>query len=118
MNLTFPWPPSALNPNTRHAHWSTLARAKKRYRAACALQARAQGAHRIHASRLAVSLLFVPPDRRPRDLDNCISSMKAGLDGLADVIGVDDSNWQLLAELDRFGTIGGLVRVEVRPCLP
>lgn len=118
MNLILPWPPSALSPNARHPHWSSLAKAKKSYRTACALQARAQGATRLTSTKLLVSLLFVPPGRRPRDLDNCISSMKAGLDGLADVFGVDDSRWQLLAELDRSGTIGGFVRVEVRPCLP
>jgi len=37
-----------------------------------------------------------------------------GLDGLADVLGVDDSRWALSAELA--GEVGGFVRVEVRPC--
>ena len=38
MNVTLPWPPSALSPNARQ-HWSALARAKKAYRAACAAHA-------------------------------------------------------------------------------
>ena len=114
LTLTLPWPPRDLNPNARHAHWALLARAKKRYRAACALTARSQGAGRVEAPELAVSMTFVPPDRRARDLDNCIGSMKAGLDGLADVLGVDDSRWALTATLDS-GQIGGFVRVEVSP---
>lgn len=112
--LILPWPPRDLSPNARHAHWSALARAKKRFRLACAWQARAQGAARITAPALAISMTFSPPDRRHRDLDNCIASMKAGLDGLADVLGVDDGKWTLTAVLDH-KQIGGFVRVEVSP---
>jgi crossover junction endodeoxyribonuclease RusA len=66
---------------------------------------------------LAVHLHFVPPDRRRRDLDNLIASMKAGLDGLADALGVDDSRWKLSAEAPAAGgEVGGFVRVEVTPC--
>lgn len=115
LTFTLPWPPRALSPNARHAHWSQLARAKKRYRDACALQARVQGGHKLDAQDLAVTLRFVPPDRRRRDLDNLIGSMKAGLDGLADVLGVDDSRWTLQAEIWGDVLPGGWVRVEVSP---
>ncbi len=76
--------------------------------------ARQQGATRLQTPSLAVTLRFVPPDRRARDIDNLVASMKSGLDGLADVLGVDDSRWALSAELA--GEVGGFVRVEVRPC--
>lgn len=114
MALTLPWPPRELSPNARHAHWASLARAKRRYRTACALTARSQGAARIDAPELAVSLTFVPPDRRARDLDNCIAAMKAGLDGLADVLGVDDRHWSIAMTMAE-NEIGGFVRVEVTP---
>lgn len=58
-----------------------------------------------------VSLTFLPPDRRRRDLDNLIASMKSGLDVLADALGVDDNRFKLSAELA--DEIGGFVRVEV-----
>lgn len=110
MLLTLPWPPSALSPNAR-THWSALARAKKAYRAACAAQAQAQGARRIKADRLHLTLTFYPPNRRAHDLDNCLARLKSGLDGLADVLGVDDKHWSLtIAKAD---TVGGFVRVEV-----
>ncbi|HNT40043.1 MAG TPA: hypothetical protein PKO45_13085 [Rubrivivax sp.] len=120
MTLNLPWPPSGLNPNVRHAHWSQLAGLKRRFRSACAMVAREQGARALQGppAALAVHLLFVPPDRRRRDLDNCIASMKAGLDGLADVLGVDDSRWRLSAQLPLDQEIGGFVRVEVAPCQP
>ncbi|MCC6851038.1 MAG: endonuclease [Rubrivivax sp.] len=114
LTITLPWPPRSLSPNSRHGHWATLARAKRSYRAACARSARLQGVGATHAEQIALSLVFVPPDRRARDLDNCIASMKSGLDGLADVICVDDSRWTLTAMLDR-EQIGGFVRVEVSP---
>lgn len=110
ITFTLPWPPSALSPNAR-GHWSKLARAKKAYRAACAWTAKEQGARRIDAERLQLTITFVPPNRRAHDLDNCLARMKSGLDGLADVLGVDDSRWSL--SIDRSGEIGGFVKVRV-----
>ena len=114
LQLTLPWPPRELSPNAR-LHWRRLAAAKKSYRQACAMVVRQQGAGKIDAPALAVSLTFVPPDRRLRDLDNLIASMKSGMDGLADVFGVDDRAWTLTAAMDR-ENVGGMVRVEVSPC--
>jgi crossover junction endodeoxyribonuclease RusA len=110
LKLTLPWPLKELSPNAR-THWRTLAKAKKAYRQACAWTATEQGVRRIDPGPLVVSLLFVPPDRRPRDTDNMLASLKAGLDGLADVLGVDDRLWTL--EIARSGDVGGFVKVEV-----
>lgn len=110
MRITLPWPPKELSPNAR-LHWSKLARAKKAYRAACAWSAKEQGASRIEADKLHLSLTFYPPTRRAFDLDNALARMKSGLDGLADVLGVDDSRWSL--SIARAETIGGMVKVEV-----
>lgn len=112
LTLTLPWPPRELSPNVRQ-HWSKLAQAKRRYRAACYLAAKSQGARELDAEQLAVRMRFVPPDRRARDLDNLIASMKAGLDGLADAIGVDDSCFTLAAELASGEGRCGFVQVAV-----
>ena len=108
--FTLPWPQSVLSPNAR-AHWSQVAKAKRSLRAAWAWEATKQGAKRMQAETLAVRLTFHPPDRRSRDVDNMLASCKAGLDGLADVLGVDDRKWSL--SLGRSPEIGGFVRVEV-----
>jgi len=110
MRITLPWPPKELSPNARQ-HWSKLARAKKAYRAACAWTAKEQGAKPITAERLHVSLVFYPPHRRAFDLDNMLARMKSGLDGLADVLGVDDKHWTLT--ITKADEVGGMVRVEV-----
>lgn len=115
LRVILPWPPSALSPNSRPPHWSVLAKAKRAYRSACHYQALAAGWRTgVFAAddRLHVRLMFVPPDRRRRDMDNLIAAMKAGLDGLADALGVDDSRWTLTCAIDD-GSIGGMVRVEV-----
>ena len=110
MIFTLPWPQAILNPNAR-AHWTQVAKAKKSLRAAWALEATKQGAKRMEPRALHVSLTFHPPDRRPRDMDNMLSASKAGLDGLADVLGVDDRHWRL--SIARADQVGGFVRVEV-----
>lgn len=110
LTLTLPWPPKELSPNTRQ-HWSKLAKAKRAYRAACAWTAKQQGAGRIEAQKLHLTITFVPPNRRAHDLDNCLARLKSGLDGLADVLGVDDKNWTLT--ISKADAIGGMVKVEV-----
>lgn len=106
--ITLSWPPVQLSPNSRQ-HWAALARAKKAYRQACAWEALAQGVRRIDAERLEVAFVFYPPTKRRIDMDNCIARMKAGIDGLADVLGVDDSRWKMSFELAE--TTGGKVVV-------
>lgn len=112
MRIVLPWPPAELSPNNRH-HWAQLAKTKKAYRAACHVQAVAQGAKAIDAGALHVSLKFVPPDRRPYDLDNLLARMKSGLDGVAEVVGVDDRHWSL--SIERSDEVGGFVEVLIRP---
>lgn len=109
MILTMPWPPSGLSPNSR-LHWAKTAKLKKQLRAAWWAQAKAQGATKLPDAPLNVSLTFYPPDRRARDMDNMLAACKAGLDGLADAIGVDDSKWTLT--ISKAEEIGGYVKVE------
>lgn len=115
LEVILPWPPKGLSPNCRH-HWAQTARLKASYRKACwVLTREAAGLDfpRPMSGMVDVSLEFVPPDRRPRDLDNCIASMKAGLDGLADALQVDDRRFRLIAQMAAPGTVGGMVRVAI-----
>ena len=115
MNFTLPWPPSVLNPNVRK-HWRKHAAAKKAYRAACAWTARSQGAEHMQSEKIALRIVFVPPCRRHRDLDNCVTAMKPGLDGLADALGVDDRCFTWSEPPVIADEIGGFVWVGVVPC--
>ena len=109
--VILPWPTKDLSPNAR-VHYMALARAKKAYKHACwALAAQARMKLPADATP-AVHLTFVPPSRRKYDDDNAVASVKAGLDGLAQAMGCDDSRWTLTHKFDR-EQIGGFVRVEV-----
>jgi crossover junction endodeoxyribonuclease RusA len=71
----------------------------------------AQGAIKLPDAPINVTLTFYPPDRRHRDMDNMLASCKAGLDGLSDAIGVDDSKWTLT--IKKADEIGGMVKVSI-----
>ena len=108
--IVLPWPPRELSPNAR-THWATLQKAKREYRQACAMTAKSQGAEKMNAEALHLTLTFHAPTRRAYDLDNALARMKSGLDGLADVLCVDDSRWSLT--IRKSDAVGGFVRVEV-----
>lgn len=110
MRILLPWPPTTLSPNAR-LHWAKLAKAKKAYREACAWQAIQQGAQPMQADKLHLTLTFVPPTRRQYDLDNALARIKAGLDGLADVLKVDDKHWSLT--IRKGEGVGGFVEVAI-----
>lgn len=112
MKITLPWPPRELSPNAR-LHHMALHRAKKAYREACYWTAYEQGARKMEAEKLSVTMEFHPPNKHARDLDNCIASMKSGIDGIVDLLGVDDSKWSLTPRL--LDEIGGFVRLTVEP---
>ena len=111
MNVTLPWPPSALNPNKRHAHWSIKSKAAKAYRKACKELAQAHGMVAPDSPKIVLWLEFVPPDRRHRDDDNMVASFKAGRDGIADALGVDDKRFVCRHTVS--DEIGGFVRVSI-----
>jgi crossover junction endodeoxyribonuclease RusA len=62
---------------------------------------------------LHVTLTFYPPSRRAIDLDNCLARFKAGIDGLVDVLKVDDSKWRIT--IQKAEEVGGFVKVQIDP---
>ena len=82
--ITLPLPAKCLSPNAR-AHWRTKAKAVKEYRLRAwgeALEATECQMPRWTAA--TVQATFYHPQRRRRDSDNCLASLKPAFDGLAD----------------------------------
>jgi len=83
------WPARELSPNAR-VHHMKLARFKKRARIDASWAVRTGlwpgqiTAIRGGAGPIPMEVTFYPPDARVRDLDNCIASLKAAFDGIAD----------------------------------
>jgi len=112
MNVTFGWPDKRLSPNAR-IHRMQRAGLVAAYRKACAWECVAAGLGKLRGNPLHVSITFHPPDHRRRDLDNMLASIKPGLDGLADVLGVDDSLWTLT--IQRADPVkGGAVKIAIK----
>jgi crossover junction endodeoxyribonuclease RusA len=100
VKITLPWPDPRLSPNAR-IHWAAKSGPKKsaRYDAmiatygalGCGLQA--ARASLAGNEPIPVGITFYPPDKRRRDLDNCIGSLKAAQDAVAAALEVDDSRF-------------------------
>ncbi|GAB3484351.1 RusA family crossover junction endodeoxyribonuclease [Azotobacter salinestris] len=111
IELELPWPPKELSPNAR-VHWAKRGKVAKAYRAACHLLAKKAGLL-APAGRALLMLEFVPPDRRRRDDDNMLASFKAGRDGLAEALGIDDSRFVTQLRVSQETATGGVVRVRI-----
>lgn len=120
LTVELPFPPAELSPNKR-LHWRSKADAVKAYRHECYWPVLSE--MRKHAmwnerwpydGEIPISVTFFPPDNRRRDRDNMLASFKAGFDGIADALGVDDNRF---IPTHRVGKIikGGKVIVEITP---
>jgi crossover junction endodeoxyribonuclease RusA len=115
--IELPWPAKELNPNRRgwgkgamHRH-ARLAKGAKELAHWTAIQD-GWGWGGDTTWRPHFTITFCPPDRRKRDLDNCIASFKSAQDGIAAALEIDDSRW---VPIYRFGDVvkGGRVVVEL-----
>jgi crossover junction endodeoxyribonuclease RusA len=94
VRVELPWFDKILSPNAR-VHWMRKAKVTKAARLmGWGYVLAATGGKPNIKGAAHVSMTFCPPDKRRRDLDNCISSTKAHRDGIADAIGIDDSKFQ------------------------
>ena len=111
MTVTLPWPPSALSPNSR-TNWRKKAPITKAYKEACWAIVKESGMTAPETEgRLHLWIDFFPPDRRHRDDDNMIASFKAGRDGLALALGIDDKRFVTHPFVSM--QIGGMVKVRI-----
>lgn len=107
-----PWPDKKLSPNARQ-HWAILAKAKSHAKERAFWLTKEARIGKIEAERLSVRYVIFPPDRRARDQDNIIASIKAYADGIAQAIGLDDSKWDI--SIVSGGSRGreGMIKVEL-----
>lgn len=111
LNVVLPWPCRSLHPNAR-VHWAKRARAAKSARWYAYCSTRSTGIKLSIAGRIDVTVKAHVPDRRRRDMDGVLSACKPYFDGIADAIGVDDSNFDI--SIHAFGvTPGGVIEIIV-----
>ena len=95
ITIELPWPDKRLSPNSR-AHWRT--------KSAAAYDARWEGISLTQEAkksnwlpkglflprRIEANYMFHPPDKRKRDIDNCLTMMKNYQDGVCAGLDIDD----------------------------
>jgi crossover junction endodeoxyribonuclease RusA len=85
------WPAKALNPNSRD-HFMTVSRLKRAAKdcAYWATKSVVPPAYAHDGTRIGFGVTAYPPDKRARDDDNLIASLKATRDGVAAALKTDD----------------------------
>ena len=94
ITVNLPFPDKRLNPN-RLGHWSETSKVRKQAKSDAWAIALGQGAKKFEALKVEAHFTITPPNRRRRDQDNIIASLKPYIDGMALAIGVDDADWDM-----------------------
>lgn len=110
ITVNLDWPPRVLHPNSR-SHWALKSKAAKKYRTAAYYSV---FGNIEQSEKYQVDIIFYPPNNRRRDLDGCLSSIKSGLDGIADRLGVDDSKFCLSIDLSDTVVKNGVVTITIK----
>lgn len=101
------WPYDALWPNKR-PHWAAKAKATKAYRFAAKCKT-------LGAEIGVIRVTFCPKPFGPMpDRDNCIAAFKAGQDGIADALGINDRDLTVIHEFGDRCKDGGVI-VDILP---
>lgn len=108
------WPSRNLHPNER-VHWTTKAKSAKAARMEGRVMALQAGWQRLKLpeGRLHLWIDFDPPDRRRRDDDGMLASIKAHIDGIADALGINDSRFVFHPFVQADPVKGGRVRIRI-----
>lgn len=96
MIIRLPFPPASLFPNQKHGkHWSSTNEVKAMAReGAVEATKQAMSGFKDDGKAIPMSIVFVAPDKRNRDLDNCLAAAKPQIDGIADALGVNDKRFR------------------------
>lgn len=115
LELTLPWPASALNPNAR-VHWTSAAKATKSAREYAFWVAKQAARHAELPTNdlLLLQFTFHQPTVRHRDDDNLIRMCKPYRDGIADALGINDGRFRTGTPIfSKQIVAGGLVAVRI-----
>jgi crossover junction endodeoxyribonuclease RusA len=115
MKITFPWYPRELSPNWV-GHFHTKAKYKSFYKQVCkeqTIQIMDQIKLAKNQEYTEMYITFTPPDRRWRDSDNMLASIKSGLDGMCEALEINDKCFEHI-HIHRLKEIGGFITVQLK----
>jgi crossover junction endodeoxyribonuclease RusA len=119
--VSLPFPDARLNPNrSKGMHWAATSALRKKARTDAWMLTRAAasatswfGTERRKADTVPLTITFIQPDRRHRDRDNLLAASKPALDGVADALEINDSQFDPVTIRREYGTKPGSVRIEI-----
>ena len=76
-----------------------------------------KGKRPVIATPVKFSITFYCPDRRRRDIDNLLASLKPSLDGIAQATGIDDSVIEEMQLIKRYDLGNPRVEIDI-PVMP
>jgi crossover junction endodeoxyribonuclease RusA len=120
LKIVLPFPASKLNPNRRSGHsWQVTAAEKvEAWQAGKIATLKAlDGKAFAVAAPVKFSITFYCPNRRRRDIDNLLASLKPSLDGIAHATGIDDSAIEEMQLVKRYDLSNPRVEVNI-PVMP
>lgn len=121
MKIFLPWPDAKLNPNrSKGVHWASTSSLRKQAKNEAFWLTRGALLQNMLIRKeswvdgeFSLSITFVQPDKRARDRDNLLAALKPSLDGVADALGINDSQFDPITIRREYGSKPGSVIVEV-----
>lgn len=117
IRVELPWPNPKLAPNRSNGnHWGGVSAIKAKAKNDAFLltrQAMSGLDHYAPLQHLSLRLTLNAPDKRRRDVDGVLSSLKSALDGVALALGVDDHYFNPITLDYRMGNKPGSVTLEI-----
>jgi crossover junction endodeoxyribonuclease RusA len=119
--VDLPFPNAKLNPNrSKGLHWAATSALRKSARAAAYAMTRVTalgtpwyGIERRKSDTVPLVITFIQPDRRHRDRDNLLAACKPSLDGVAEALEINDSQFDPVTIRREYGVNPGGVRIEI-----
>ena len=110
------FPPADLFPNrSKGKHWGSLYKTRSDYRENSFWQTKQQLKNWKYLGKaISLDLTFEMPDKRHRDVDNCLAAAKAAIDGLADALFVNDKVFEPLIIRKSHGSKPGRLIVKLK----
>ena len=115
MKVELPFPPSELFPNRMKGRaWASLYKIKGKCReTGFYLTKQEKRNWTWNGGNIKIKLMYVMPDKRLRDIDNCLAASKSLLDGLADALQVNDRFFKPIELNWEYGDKPGKIIVEI-----
>ena len=115
MRIELDFPPAELFPNrSKGQHWAKTHTYRNNYRQVSGWLTKQQIKDwKPTKQQIRLTITFVMPDKRLRDTDNCLAAAKAGLDGMADSLEINDRQFDPVIVYREYGEKPGKMILEL-----